>query len=223
MKKLSLFCLVILAIAMLTGCGTKHVHNFYPEEKFVAYGELGEVKTVLVGDSIMHIQKEMITDILEVTRHIEEYNIVIPKGHYLKTGSNGDIVYFMPQSMDGRWVRIDGFPLEAGWLEYNLSTKKFFPDSDEIICLVSFTDGRMKKNERVKQVNTDFLYRSLSYGGSKKHLVSFIYREGDNEHRMTLNTKHSKVFKYQGCQVEVLDFDADSLTCKIISKIDLFD
>jgi hypothetical protein len=223
MKKLSLFCLSLLALVMLSGCGTKNVHNFYPEEKFVAYGEPGEVKTVLVGDSIMHVQKEIITDILEVTRHIEEYNLVIPKGHYLKTGANKNIIYFMPKSMDGRWVRISGIPLESGWIEYNLDTKKFFPDSDEAFCLVSFTDGRIKKNERIKQTNTDFLYRSLSYGGAKKHYVSFVYREGDNEHRMTLDTKKSKIFKYQGCEVEVIDFDSDSLTCKILSKLDLFD
>jgi predicted small lipoprotein YifL len=223
MKKTILFCLAVFAVSLLTGCGTKNVHNFYPEEKFVAYGEVGEVKSVLVGDSIMHVQKEVITDILEVTRHIEEYNLVIPKGHYLKTGANKNIIYFAPKNMDGRWVRISGIPLESGWIEYHLDTNKFFPDSDEAFCLVRFTDGRIKKNERVKQVNSDFLYRSLAYGGSKKHLVSFIYREGDNEQRMTLNTKLSKTFKYQGCEVEVLDFDADSLTCKILSKIDLFD
>ena len=223
MKKIFFLCLAVLAIAMLAGCGTKNVHNSYPEEKFVAYGEPGEVKTVLVGDSIMHIQKEVITDMLEVTRHIEEYNIVIPKGHYPKTGSNGDVIYFMPQSMEGRWVRIDGVPLEVGWLEYHVSTQKFFPELDGGMCLVSFTDGRIKKNVRTKKSNADFLYRSLSYGGAKKHYVSFIYKEGDNEHRMTLDTKRSKRFKYQGCEVEVLDFDADFLTCKIISKLDLFD
>ena len=215
-----LFFLVCLII--LNGC-SKDIHNYYPEEKFVSYGAVNEVKTVLAGDSIMHVQKEIITDILEVTKHIHEYNISIPKGSYVKLGEDADNIYFSPETLKGRKVTISNTPLESGWIVFRKSDNKFYPDADGTISFVSFSDGKILRNQRTKLINQDFLYRSIDYGGSKKNLVRFIYREGDNIQNLTHNMNDSKIFSYQGAKVEIITYDNDTLTYKILEPLDIFD
>ena len=207
---------------LLTGCSSNNF-NYYPEEKFINYGEPGEIKTVLAGDSILHTQKEVLTDALEVTKHIDEFNIIIPKGIYLKSGEDKNNIYFYPVSMEGRPVLVNKSSQYILSIAYKKSTNKFYPDIDGGFALISFSDGKIIKNLRTKKMDNDFLYKSLDYGGSKGQYVSFVYREGSNQQRMTVDTKQSKIFSYDGAKIEILKFNQDTLTCKIISHFDLFD
>ncbi|MCR5220248.1 MAG: hypothetical protein K6E31_04540 [bacterium] len=220
MKKIILSIFVLI----LTGCVAKDIYNYYPEEKYISYGNPREVKTVLVGDSIIHMQKEIITDLLEVENHISSNNIVVPKGRYLKIGEDNDSIYFSLQTVKGRYIVFNGFPQHEGYLSYKKSSNKFYiNDVVDLIKPEYMKYAKILKNQRMKNVNRDFFFRSLDYGGSKNNLISFIYREGDNQQRMTHDASQSRVFSYQGAKIEIIEYDQNSVTCKIISKFDVFD
>ncbi len=208
-------------LALATGCAKSH-YNYYPEEKIVTYGNIGETKTVLAGNSIIHSQKETITDVLYVPTHIAEYNIEIPKGRYLKIGEDSNNVYFEAITTKGRRCRVDGEPTVTE-LVYKKSNSKIYPDAPGMISLVSFDGARIEHTISTKQVNRDYFFKSLDYGGSKGKYITFIFKEGSIENKITHDTTKSKIFSYNGAQVEILNYDSDALTCKIISQFDIYD
>lgn len=220
MKRVIALVLCILGFT-ISGCAKSH-YNYYPEEKIINYGDAGEVKTVLAGNSIMHSQKETLTDVLNVPRHIAEYNIEIPKGRYMKIGEDSSKIYFESTSDKGRPCRVDGMP-QVAELVYKKSDGKIYPDAPGMVSFVSFEGARIEKNVSTKQTGRDYYFKSLDYGGSKGKYVTFIFKEGPAENRITHDASQSKMFSYNGAQIEIINYDPDTLTCKIISPFDVYD
>lgn len=223
MKKL-LFLFSSLACFLLLGCGAQSPYNYHPDEKIITYGKIGEVKTVLLGDSIIHYQVETVSDVIEIEKNITGgliSPVFIPKGTYIKNGSKGNTEYFDPISIKGGEASAGRFKVLS--LAYNNKSKNLSLDIAGEVLIWSTKEGfKVERNQRLKKNDNDYKMRSLAYAGSHNNLLSFEYREGSNTQRITHNMSNSHIFSYNGSQIEILKYDEHSLTCKIIKEFDIF-
>lgn len=214
-----------VACLLLIGCGAQSPYNYHPDEKIITYGKIGEIKTVLLGDSIIHYQVETVADVIEVEQNITGgfvfTNVFIPKGTYVKNGSKGNTEYFDPVSIKGSQVSAGGFRVIS--LVYNNKNNNLSLDLAGEVLFWSTKEGfKIERGQRLKKSGDDYKMRRLAYAGSHNNLLSFEYREGPNTQRITHNMGNGPLFSYNGSQIEILKYDDRSLTCKIIKEFDIF-
>jgi len=211
---------------MLVGCSVKVPYNYQPEKKVTDSAVVNETKTVLVGGSILHYQVEEISDALEVKANIQDSllfggTILIPAGAYRKIGSNNSSEFFEPQNYKGDRVIAHTFIPTA--LVYRKESGNLEIAIAGDTLLWSHNGGfKVLRNQRFKQRGEDFQLRSISYAGSHGNLVNFDYREGSNNQRITHSMSSGKIFRYGGAEIEIIKYDAHSMTCKVLKGLDVF-
>ncbi len=224
MKKILACCLLA---CMIMGCaGPRSPYNYSEEKKITTYTDIGQVKDVRIEDTIIHYQVESVADVLEVPRplHIEEdifLPIFIPKGTYVKTGEDESRIFFEPESIKGKVAKTNSENVTD--IVYIKKSHELTVSISNGIILRNFDSGfSIKRNTRLKEQDSDKEMRSLAYAGAHKNLVSFTYREGKNEQRITHNMDTGHVFRYQGAEIEILSYDAHSIKCKVLKGFDIF-
>ncbi len=225
-KGFNLVLLMVLSLNLAACGGPRSPYNYSEQEKIFTYGDVGQTKDVLKGDTILHYQVESVADVLEVPRPLNMdrgifISVFIPKGLYVKTGEDESRIFFEPKSTKGDKAKTSEYDVTD--LVYHKHTHELTITVEEEPMMRTFSSGfTIKKNMRLKEKDGDDNLRSLSYAGSHKKLVSFEYREGANKQRITHNTENGPIFRYQGAEVEVISYDEKSLRCKVLKEFDVF-
>lgn len=216
--------LSIVSMFFIQACGAQSPYNYNPTEKIIQYSKIGEIQTVRNGDSIIHYQVETVCDALDVKRNIRGgfmTPVFIPKGIYEKNGVKGNNEFFNPVSIKGDRVSAGNWGVLS--IKYNNENNSISLDLAGEVLAWSEKDGfQVVRNQRLKKVGEDYNMRSLNYAGSHDKLVSFEYREGSNSQRVTHNMNTGNIFRYAGAEIEIINHDDYSLSCKVIKEFDIF-
>ncbi len=226
-KHIVIFLVLVTFTGLLSACGgPRSPYNYSEQEKVFTYSDVGVIKDVLKGDTIIHYQKEMVSDVLEIPRPLNMergifVSVFIPKGIYVKTGEDEKRIFFEPKSIKGDKAKTNDYDVTD--LVYYKANNELTISVEEEPMMRTFKSGfHIKKNMRLKERDGDKELRSLAYATSHKNLISFKYTEGENEQRLTHNMENGSIFRYQGAEIEILSYDAHTLKCKVIKGFDMF-
>lgn len=220
MKKSLWFGFCFLFFSMIfTSCTSMVVPSGFVSEKSVDFiiPELGVENTVAIGDSILREGKTVTQDVIMLHSSFgtENFGAHHPTGEYCLIGEkDGSMIYQFNKSFGTGW----GF-----------AYPQLIEESDGIIYRKTLS-GQVElqstdyKKEQVTKDDSDAYEQSLIYTGSDGTILKFTYREFINDMARaaftidaTYNTSKDKILRFKSVVLEVIDFDNQSITYKLIS------
>lgn len=222
-----LACTLLGSTLLLGACGPQNPRNYNPRQDIKEYSDAGQTREVRNGDTIIHYQGEIISDVLRVPQNLVNnggglmVQIFIPAGTYPKTGEDDKRIFFSRKSTRGYVAKAGSEHVED--IVYTKSSGKLNLKVPGELILRGWDSGfSILKDSRLKVRDEDYQNRSLVYAGSTGTLLSFRFKEGKNSHRLTHNMNDGKVFRYEGAEVEIVSYIPQVLTCRVLKEFDLF-
>lgn len=226
MKKL----LIATLSFVLLGCVSDIKYNYMPQVTPKSYPELNAITTTYIGDNMLNQGEVKLMDAIsfptttEITRPFHAY--IIEPGDYLKLGENKNHLFFSASSEDGNAIvkTFTSSPPPIG-----IRVRK---DNAENEVCISFSAGtdfcNYNKQYTFKKVNITSqrkFQQTLIYNGKVGNKINIGYQEFNNDlthptfsNNAEYDLSSSKVIRYKGAVIEVLEATNQYIKYKLISN-----
>lgn len=218
-KRIGIVLSVLLFAIALTGCST----TMQPTELITGEIEeyiiprIGLESTAYLGDTLIREGKTVTQDEISLyksfgTQHFTTFH---PAGIYTLYGRKDDL----------RIYKSDEGYMNGSYLEY----PQLIEDANGIVYRKTLTgQPELKstdyKKEQVTKDDSEAYEQSLIYTGSEGNILKFTYREFINDMARpafsidaTYDYSKDNVLRFKGALLEVINFDNQSITYKLIS------
>lgn len=212
MKKIFILsCCMVIA-----GCTTTPF-NYTPSIEYVSFPTIGEQHKVDVGDTLVKQGALTTLDGIQVSSaaHVAFTYTILP-GQYRKVGDGDGREYYLPYG--------------GQTLPQNVQSI-FVPQGTKNLCVLITTsatlcgDDMPFKKVKLRYADDNSFQQALLYNGKVGNKLNIGYREySANYARPAFNNNveydlsDSKVIKYKGAKIEIIDATNQTITYKLISN-----
>jgi len=218
-KQVSVVLSVLLFTVVLMGCTSTMTPTEFitGETKEYIIPEIGIESTAFLGETLIREGKTVTQDKINLyksfgTQHFTTYHSA---GNYTLIGKKGDSNIYQFDTM-----------FHNGWTFIH---PQLIEDANGIVYRKTLTGQPELKNtdykkEQVIKDDSEAYEQSLIYTGAESNILKFTYREFVNDMARpaftidaTYDYSKDNVIRFKGALLEVLTFDNQSITYKLIS------
>lgn len=214
---------------LLVGCATP-VYNYAPTDKVISVPPVGETRTVVVGDNMLHHGAQSEQSYLYVEEEVRFGTVLHPftlgKGLYLKVGEDEESAFFEPENHFEGGGMLRRSPLADPTKAVQAYT------NENKLCGISVFRAQLCNDEAKYRLVTRstpdprVLQRLLIYNGKIGEQIQIAYAEsGPASVRNVTNVisydlSDSNIVRFKEVRIEILESTRESVTYRILSGFD---
>lgn len=209
-------CLVLI---LFSGCASMQYNDLAPSIKH-DFPPLSTETTTYVGDAILIQGRVYAAEFLVIEKDIDKFCYQVPKGQYIKVGSDKNKNYFDLSGSNGNVGRnVFCDPLDGIYV-----SKK---NADEI-CLITIFNSTICYDTPLRVTKNyvpvpDMTQKSLYFSGLKFNRVHFLYTERVggitvHSHEVSYDMNESQTIGYKGARIKILNATNESITYELLEN-----